>query len=161
MSSSVTDCRGMRALIPFLSLASLPAAAAASLESLRMPLFAFFAFIALCLLIYATAAAVLHQKLTQLPDPPPPEYAELEQHADKLQQQGLSHEHIREKLIGAGWDAAKVDIVLHEAHRPDGSIEKLMFYVQDQLRRQKPKEEIRQQLLNAHWEEKLVNLVLE
>lgn len=92
---------------------------------------------------------------------PPPEYAQLDAHAKKLAKQGISHDAAREKLISAGWDAAKVDLVLHDVHRPDDSVEKLMFYVQDQIRKQKPKDQIRQQLLTAQWPERLVNLVLE
>ena len=92
---------------------------------------------------------------------PPPEYAQLDAHAKKLTGQGLSHDAVREKLLAAGWDTTKVDLVLHGAHRPDDSVEKLMFYVQDQIRKQKPKDQIRQQLLTAQWPERLVNLVLE
>lgn len=120
-----------------------------------------FALLFFGLAVYAYLAARHAKESVKLPAPPPPEYAELEQHVSKLTDQGMAHEAIRDKLIGAGWEARKVDLVLHNAHRPDQSIEKLMFYVQDQFRRQKPKEEIRNNLLNAHWDGKLVSLVLE
>src|SRR3989344_4779922 len=108
----------------------------------------------LALVVYAIAMA--YQKHHTLAAPPDPEYGKLEQHVSKLSDSGLAAEDIRNKLIAAGWQPEKVDLVLHDIHNPDGSVEKLMFYVQDQIRRQKPKDEIRQQLLAARWDEKLV-----
>lgn len=136
----------------------LPGVYALSLSQERMVI-APFVVLSAGIAVYALWSA--RKQHGALSDPPPPEYAELEGHANKLLDQGIAFDAVRSRLIGAGWSAEKVDLVLHNAHRPDTSVEKLMFYVRDQMRRQQPKMEIRQRLLSAHWDEKLVNLVLE
>ena len=147
----------MRSVFPLVLLLSIPSALALD-TSTRMVLSVTGALLFTGLATYALLTAHrVHRAATA----PPPEYAQLDAHAKKLVAKGVSHDAAREKLIAAGWDAVKVDLVLHDVHRPDDSIEKLMFYVQDQIRKQKPKDQIRQQLLTAQWPERLVNLVLE
>lgn len=147
------------AVVPAVAFAS-PVVVAANVERLRIPLFVALGIIFTGIAAYALwvasrlHAAHAHANITD------PQAAQIEQHVLKLKRKGHSTATVREKLLAAGWDAHKVDVVLHGIHKPD-SVEKLMFYVQQQMLQQKPKEEIRQVLRSHNWPEKMVNLVLQ
>ncbi|MFC1732019.1 hypothetical protein ACFL6I_17000 [candidate division KSB1 bacterium] len=81
-------------------------------------------------------------------------------HIDGLKKQGYKEEEIVEKLSDAGWRPHAVELVMHEAHKPNSSVEKLQEYVRKQKLKARSMEEIKETLMEAGWSEDLIDVAL-
>ena len=77
-----------------------------------------------------------------------------------LEKQGFKQEEIIEKLSKAGWKPHVVELVMHKLHVPNSSIEKLQEYIDKQKLKARDLEEIKETLLDAGWNEDLVDVAL-
>lgn len=84
----------------------------------------------------------------------------LEEHIEKLSQKGLNNDAIVRNLAGAGWKHQTVDLVMHDLHKPDSSIEKLQQYIIRQRQRAVTPEEIKESLMEAGWSEDIIDVAL-
>ncbi|MFO8016983.1 MAG: hypothetical protein R6U32_07855 [Candidatus Woesearchaeota archaeon] len=84
----------------------------------------------------------------------------LEKNIDKLARKGYSRNDIVEKLTGAGWGRHVVELVMHEAHKPNSSIDQLNEYVRQQKLAGRHPEEIKETLIEAGWSEEVVDVAL-
>lgn len=79
---------------------------------------------------------------------------------DILKNKGYKEEEIVNKLSDAGWRPHAVELVLHEAHKPNSSVEKLQNYVRKQKLKARSMEEIKEVLMEAGWTEDLIDVAL-
>lgn len=81
-------------------------------------------------------------------------------HMDMLKKKGCKEEEIVEKLSDAGWQPHVVELVMHEAHKPNSSVEKLQAYVRKQKLNVRSAEKIKETLIEAGWSEDLIDVAL-
>jgi len=81
-------------------------------------------------------------------------------HIDMLAKEGYKEKEIVEKLAGAGWKHHVVELVLHEAHKPNSSVEKLQNYIRRQKAFGRSSEELKEILMEAGWSEELIDAAL-
>lgn len=81
-------------------------------------------------------------------------------HIDTLRSKGLDDEQIAKKLSSAGWRQHVVELVLHDAHRPESRVGKLQEYVKNQKLKGRSPEEIKETLIDAGWSEDIIDTAL-
>lgn len=81
-------------------------------------------------------------------------------HIDMLAKEGYKEKEIVKKLTDAGWKQHVVELVMHEAHKPNSSVEKLQDYVRKQKALGRSPEELKEILMEARWSEELIDAAL-
>jgi len=129
----------------------------------------------LCLVLFATGllkraqkkAAHLFQSLTGRQEekgkkaaPERKDLATLEHHVRRLEHAGYSKATILKKLTALGWEEHLVELVAYAVHKPHNRLHALEKYVQQQLLKAKPKEIIKEDLLDMGWDEEIIDTAL-
>ncbi|GEM_PF-5975280 len=86
--------------------------------------------------------------------------ATLDHHVRRLEHAGYSKATILKKLTALGWEEHLVELVAYGAHKPHNRLHALEKYVQQQLLKAKPKEIIKEDLLDAGWDEEIIDAAL-
>ena len=81
-------------------------------------------------------------------------------HIDMLKKKGYKEEDIVDKLSKAGWKPHVVEMVMHEAHKPNSSVEKLQNYVTKSKLKGRFPEQIKETLMEAGWSEDMIDVAL-